>query len=391
MNPKRILVTGASGFLGTRLVERLLFIEKVDFRAMAHNVGRAARLARLPVEIAWCNLLDPKDVDNAVTGCDVIVHCAYGAVGPIAAEKRAVTVDGTRNLLEAAVRHKVKRFVHISTIAVHSYSPPEDIDETYPLVKGSDGYCRDKVDSERIVWKYYKNKSVPIVVLRMGNIFGPFSGPWTLRPLNHIRDGVVSLVEEGSAPSNMVYVDNAVEAILKSIANDSAVGEAFFITDDQVSWATFYGKYADWLGTGSLQSVNRGELEKLLNPTFRELTRALWSEVWGEVVVPITRYSAFRVAGSKLFARMASAIWRPIPLEWRKRILGDPTGKSVPAPVTMEQPASMLPSLGLLEVYAGKAALRNDKAKRILGFGPEKGLEESMEYTRKWAAWARLI
>jgi len=133
---RRVLVTGASGFLGGRLVEIMLQDPRWSVRAMAHRPGKAVRLARHEVEIVWADLLKPSELQAAVAGMDAVVHCAYGTDANAA---RAATVEGTRLLVQATQAAGVKRFVHVSTIGVYSYSPPPVVAEDSPLVKSGDG------------------------------------------------------------------------------------------------------------------------------------------------------------------------------------------------------------------------------------------------------------
>lgn len=381
----RVLVTGASGFLGGRLVEKMLQDSRWSVRAMAHRLGKAVSLARNKVEIVWADLLKEDEVHQAVAGMDCVVHCAYGTDTNVA---RAVTVDGTRLLIQAAQQARVKRFVHISTIAVHSYSPPPVVLEDSPYVPSGDVYCDAKIAAERMVRK----NDLPAVVLRMGNIYGPNSLPWTVRPLAHIRAGKVSLVEGGGNASNMVFVDNAVEAILRSLDSDLAVGEVFFITDDPCSWREIYGAYAHWLGDMPLRSATRAEIRPLVDPTHLERIVSVFSEVWSGIFVPSVRYAAFRAAVSPTLGPFLSGIWQKVPVAMRYRMVGDPQGRSVPAAaVACDADDNPYPPPGLLALYAGRAVFSNEKAKRILGLEPNVSRESALERTRLWAQWARLI
>src|SRR5262249_33867707 len=115
----RVLVTGASGFIGCRAVEILRLQQGWDVRALVHTPTAAARLARLDVEMVQADLSSPADLRRVLDGCDAVVHCA---VGTAYGRRRAVfdvTVGGTRRLAEAALAAGVRRFVHLSTIAVH--------------------------------------------------------------------------------------------------------------------------------------------------------------------------------------------------------------------------------------------------------------------------------
>ena len=393
MKPEKILVTGASGFLGGRLVERLFFSEGTPFRAMAHQPGRSMRLARLPVDIAWCDLTQPEQVASAMEGCDVVVHCAYGASG-MPADNRRVTVDGTRVLADAAVAQGVRRFIHISSVAVYSYTPPLNVTESTPLVRSRDAYCRDKVEAENIIWERIRRHGLPGVVLRMGNIYGPFSGPWTIRPLQHIREGIACLVDEGFHDSNMVFVDNAVEAILLAIREDGAAGQAFFITDDPASWQEFYGYYAGWLGGRKLVSVPQKTVDQFAHPAWGARLMSACRASWSEILLPTFRFGLLQAVLSPSLGKEVSKIAAPFSSEFKARLLGKQADGTSMIMQDQDQTASAFTSLpppGLLEVYAGRTRFSNDKAKKILGFGPHCPLNEAMSITEQWAGWARLI
>ena len=393
MNVQKILVTGGSGLLGCRLVERLIFGEDVPVRAMAHKPGQASRLARLPVEIVWCDITDSSQVADAVKGCDIIVHCAYGAGGSKVQNKK-VTVKGTRILAECAADAGVRRFIHISTVAVYSYSPPASVTEASPFVRSGDPYCDDKIEAEKIIWNIMGKQGLPATILRMGNIYGPFSGPWTVRPLSHIRDGIISVVDGGKHLSNMVFIDNAVEAILLSIRKEEAIGETFFITDDEITWRTLYQHYAEWLGIKSLESISSEEVMTLVNPSFVKRLQLVGSDLLSNVFIPILRYSAFRVAESEFLGPFASGVWQSVPLSIREKLLGNQIEEEQPLPVKGEAISSngkVLPPLGLLEVYAGRGVFSNAKAKAILGYGPLVSFPDALKVMETWARWARLI
>src|SRR5208283_5049661 len=126
---RKILVVGASGFLGSRLTERLAIDFGLRVRATFHTPAKAIRLARLPVELFECDLLERDQVMRAVDGCDVIINCAVGKVRSPKDKETAMRVydDGTRNLLDAAKKNGVSKFIHISTAAVSGFRQKTDI------------------------------------------------------------------------------------------------------------------------------------------------------------------------------------------------------------------------------------------------------------------------
>ena len=362
-------MTGASGFLGCRLVERLVLAEKAQVRALAHRPGKALRLARLPVEIAWGDLRAPASLAAAVADCEVVVHCA-ALGGNDRRASREVNVEGTRRLARAAAAAGVRRFVHISSIAVHSYSPSPGVEESSPMLPCGDPYADNKIRAEREVRRLMRNGELEVTVLRLGNLFGPFSAAWTVRPLQHLRDGLVTLVDEGAHASNAVFVDNAIDAILLAVDSQNAVGETFFVTDEPLTWREWYGQYARWLGEVPLVSISSGEVESVLRPPVRKRLRlGLALPIW---------YKLRRAAVSKaLFQRVRDRV----PPSTRGRLTVDAERARLPR----------LPPAGLLARYASHTVFSNAKAKRLLGFASRTSPADAFEVTRAWASWARLL
>ena len=105
---KTVLVTGAAGFIGGRVVETLCLSGSANVRAGIRRWSSAARIARFPVEIVLCDIMDEEQVAQAMAGATSVIHCAK-------ASNRDVIIQGTNNLLDAALRLDVERFVHLST------------------------------------------------------------------------------------------------------------------------------------------------------------------------------------------------------------------------------------------------------------------------------------
>ena len=108
---QKILVTGTSGFVGGRIVELLHLTQFGEVRAGVRTWSSAARIVRFPVEVVLCDIMKPESIAEAMKGVDAVVHCAYS-------DSRQVIVEGTRNMLEAALAEGVKRFVFLSTAEV---------------------------------------------------------------------------------------------------------------------------------------------------------------------------------------------------------------------------------------------------------------------------------
>ena len=148
LNGKNILVTGATGFIGGRLIERIALNGKVRVRALIRNPAKAVRISRFNVEMISGDILDRASVDMAVKGCEIVFHCAWG--------DRKVNIDGTRNILDSSISWKINRLIHLSTTSVYGAAPNGDLSESSPKQHIEDEYATSKLEGERLVIQYFK-------------------------------------------------------------------------------------------------------------------------------------------------------------------------------------------------------------------------------------------
>ncbi len=243
----KILVTGASGFIGARIVEVLYLKGQKNVRAGIWRWSSAARIGRFPLDIVKVDLMDKDEIEKAMDGVTAVIHCAKGPAG--------VTVEGTKNLLDAALRHKVKRFVHLSTAEIYGDAEGE-ISEEFPYKYTGNEYNQTKIDAEKVCWEYSK-KGLPLTVIRPSIVYGPFSKNWTTNFARMLVAGQWGAFEKyGNGRCNLIYVDDLIRAIFLSLKDEKAVGQAFNVNGtDEVTWNDYFKKFNDSLGLPPLKEI----------------------------------------------------------------------------------------------------------------------------------------
>jgi predicted dehydrogenase/nucleoside-diphosphate-sugar epimerase len=231
--PAKTLVTGASGFLGRALVERLL-ANGESIRVLARSP--IASLEGNPqVHIVRGDLGEPDAVDRAVAGVELVYHVGAGMRGGTEAFESG-TVWGTKNIVSACLCHGVKRLVYVSSLSVldqagHQKGVPVTESspvEPHPELRGA--YSQTKLIAENIVLAAIRNQNLPAVILRPGQIFGP--GAERTPPSGVIGLGGRWLVMgSGRLPLNLVYIDDVVDGLLLAASNPDASGRVFQLVD----------------------------------------------------------------------------------------------------------------------------------------------------------------
>lgn len=255
LHGQRILVTGATGFIGGAVARRLL-AEGHTVRAMARRPEKAADLAALGAEVMMADLGDEDLLERAVQGCPVVIHCA-AQVAPVdtRAGFEGPNVAGTENVLVACGKGAVQRFVYLSSIAVFGLPAAGTITDDSARGLAGEAYSDSKFGAEEAVWSFCRARGLPFTILRPSCVYGPRSPGWSVKPLKEIRARKFVIVAGGRGTFNYVYIDNLVDAILLASADDRALGEAFIVNDGATTWREFFSVYEKMAGQRGMRSV----------------------------------------------------------------------------------------------------------------------------------------
>jgi len=239
-----ILVTGANGFIGSKVVETLLSYGFCNVRCFARPTSNIEKLNKIiatsktaNIEVTKGNLLSPEDCRKAISGVSIIFHVAAGTERTFAGCFMNSVVT-TRNLLESVLQHRLlKRFVNISSFAVYSNLKERRhraLDETCELESQfmqRDGYCFGKSKQDELLIEYSKKYRIPHVILRPGVVYGPGA-----KGAIHSRVGTATfgifLHIGGSNRLPLTYIDNCADAIVLAGIKAGIDGEVFNIVDD---------------------------------------------------------------------------------------------------------------------------------------------------------------
>ena len=243
----QILITGACGFIGTRLVKSLLDMGFGNLRCLTRSSGNASKLEASRgcpdgsrVEVVTGNLLSREDCLAATRNAKLIFHLAAGRGEKSFPDAYMNSAVATRNLLEASARHGcLQRFVNVSSFSVYSgkaRSQGKLLDESCPVEARpelcGDAYSFAKIKQDEIVAECCSRLGISYVIVRPGYVFGPGSPNITGRV--GIDTFGIFLHLGGSNKVPFTYVDNCAEAIARAGLKRGVEGEVFNIVDDDL-------------------------------------------------------------------------------------------------------------------------------------------------------------
>jgi NAD dependent epimerase/dehydratase len=238
---EKVLVTGAGGFIGSHLVERLVELG-ANVRALVRYNSRndwgLLELLPAPVqahlEVVAGDITDPFGVARALANCAVVFHLAaliaipYSYLAP--AQFVAVNCGGTLNLLEAARQQGVERFVHTSTSETYGTAQYTPIDEKHPL-KGQSPYAASKIGADKLAESYHLSFGVPVATIRPFNTYGPRQSARAVIPaiISQALSGEVIRLGSLTPVRDLNYVSDTVAGFIQVAENPLAIGEVINI------------------------------------------------------------------------------------------------------------------------------------------------------------------
>lgn len=223
-----VLITGGTGFIGSRLALRCLESgERVRVLALANDAVQERNRALIEArggEVVLASLTDRAAVQDALRGVDAVFHLAAAQHEVNAPDQHfwEVNVEGTRNLLEAAA--KVESFVHGSTIGVYGAAEGQ-IDEDTPL-RPDNIYGVTKAEGEKLALSYAP--TVPLTVIRIAEVYGP-GDRRLLKLFRGINKGSFLMIGPGDNRHQPIYVDDLVEGLRLARAHPQAIGQVFVL------------------------------------------------------------------------------------------------------------------------------------------------------------------
>lgn len=319
----RILVTGGTGFTGKALVRRLLD-EGHRVIALDYKEGhKTDELKRWGAEVVIGSVTDPDIVRRCMKGVEVVHHlaAAFRELNVPNTHYWDVNVGGTRNVLEAAHKAGVKKFIYCSTCGVHGNVDNPPAGEDAPI-QPADYYQQTKYEAEPIVLDYVR-RGMKATILRPAAIYGPGDPERFYLIFKRVSKGVFPMFGDGKTLYHPLYIDNLVDAFLLAQEENKGVGEAYLIADEEYV-----------------------AIEDLV----RRVANALGVEV---------RISHYPVWPVVIAGHICEKICKPL---------------HITPPIFPRR----------VDWYRQNRAFKIDKAKRDLGYQPRVGLDEGLRRTAEW-------
>jgi nucleoside-diphosphate-sugar epimerase len=224
----KVLVTGATGFIGQNLVKSLLK-EGYEVRALVRNPTKLQIIDPM-LDVVNGDITKKETLDSCCKDIDVVYHTAgqLGGVGVSLSKLMNVNVDGTRNMIECSIEEGVKKFVHVSSVAAMGDSPL-NADETYECKPVTD-YDISKYESEVVV-KQYEDK-IAVVILRPTMVYGPGEVTNKAKLYRFVKKGYFKIIGEGKGFMSWLYIDNFIYACML-VMGDNVKAETYIISDER--------------------------------------------------------------------------------------------------------------------------------------------------------------
>ena len=250
MNSGVVLVTGATGFIGSHLVD---FLNKQNraVRCLVRTTSDITFLKQLKVKIVYGDLLDKESLRKAVSGVEIVYHLAamvrphkvFSKKGELERLYETVNAQGTQNIASACLKEGVAKFIHISSISAVGVG--EDLTES-SICKPVTAYGKSKLLSEEIIINLVESKNFPAVIIRPGQIYGE-RAYGMLNFFKLIKKDLLCIIGDGTNFLPVCYVADLVEGLY--LAEDKASpGALYFIFEDNYTFKEYVKTIAQVLG-----------------------------------------------------------------------------------------------------------------------------------------------
>ncbi len=292
-----VVVTGAFGFIGHRIVDALIELGITEIVAFDLPGFEINDTWQGKVKYVAGDIANKSDVDSAMNNAGTVVHLAamVGDWVPIELHDK-VTINGSEFIFDAAVKHNARVVLSSSVVVYGDNLPNQTCDEEKEWGKSLGPYSISKQKQEKLAWEYHNNKGMKLTIIRPGTVYGPGSKPWVHDVVETLQTGVPALVSGGEFNAGLVYVDNLVQMFLLAATKDAALGQVFNGGDGSTTtWKTYMTDVAKVLNINSIKSTPLWIVKPVSS-----LLESVWHLFNIKTRPPITRESLNIVCGAML-------------------------------------------------------------------------------------------
>jgi predicted dehydrogenase/nucleoside-diphosphate-sugar epimerase len=233
----KVLVTGASGYLGGYLASALGRVG-AEVTSLVRDPNAVSTELESNSRIVYGDLRDQSAIEAAMDGADLVFHCAAITTNKIPWRlHEEVNISGSELIFRQALKANVRRLIHVSSVMIYGMRPlPSKVPfvESDPYPQRPDKwayYMRSKIEAEKRAMEYWESEHLPIAIMRLGILYGPEGGPLPATPL--VRFGGLGItIGLGRNFMPYTYMDNAIDALLLAALSPEAEGQAFNIVDE---------------------------------------------------------------------------------------------------------------------------------------------------------------
>lgn len=233
----KIFVTGGTGFIGTHLVKCLSETDH-ELVCLARKTSDMSTLKELGVTIAQGDLTDKESLRRGMQGCDWVASLANLFLLWVPDDQlyTDVNVEGTRNVMEAALETGISKVVHVSTAAVWGKAEWPISEETPVGEQRASQYAQTKYEGERIAWRFYQERGLPLVMIYPAAVVGPDDPKAAGRYVKNIARHRMPAQVLTESPFPFVYVGDVCQAILRALEKEGNIGEKYLVSGANMTW-----------------------------------------------------------------------------------------------------------------------------------------------------------
>jgi dihydroflavonol-4-reductase len=300
----KIFITGATGFVGNQVVNRLSQTDHGLVCLVRKNNEASERLKSLGAKLVLGDITDKVSLLQGMKGCDWVINIAalYSYWEPDNSLYQKINVEGTRNVMECALETHISKVVHVSTVV--TYGKPNDIPYSEESEVGPtrfSRYSQTKFEGDQILWDLYMNKSLPVVVVYPCAVLGAGDPKATGKYVSDLIHKRLPATVFKNATLTWVHVNDVAEAIVRAVEKPDNLGEKYLVGNYRLTFAEINKMVSDISGIGIPKMSMPDFLAMLSAYIFTGLSRLIRVQPpWGMSVDQIRMMKVgFQVDGSK--------------------------------------------------------------------------------------------